>query len=238
MKNDCEILELLFQDRMKYLSLLSSAVIYELHTPLIIIRGLAESLLRSPDQNPQANLIQISNESKNLLKVLDDMSFVSSPEDSLKMQNLSLQTIVQQATVFFNQICLDKRISLQVQLDQYLRIESEPNRLKSIITTLISRAVDACDQQSKTETKTITVYARQEKKRISLSISDTGVGICPLVQDRILKGIFLNKDKMQNGTGLNLALAQKMIRDLNIDLSFYSQPARGSTFTLNFPHSN
>lgn len=236
-END-EILEILFRDRMAYLSLLSSAVIYELHTPLIIIRGLAESLIRSPHQDPQANLIQIANESKSLLKILDNMTFASAADNSVKMQNLSLKIIVEQVIVFFNQVCLSKRISLQVHVDPDLRIESEPNRLKSVITTLVSQAVEACDHQSKTEVKTISLYARQESKDLSLSISDTGVGICPLVQDRILKGLFFDPEVMQSDKGLSLALAQKMVRDLKIEMSFYSQQTRGTTFTLHFPRGN
>lgn len=235
--NDPEILEILFQDRMNYLRLLSSAVIYELHTPLVIIRGLAESLLKNSHLDPQANLLQISNESKNLLKILDDMTFVSSPENSIVLENISLKKTVEQVTLFFNQVCLDKRISLQVQVNPQLRIESEPRRLKSIITTLIGHAVEACDQQSKTEIKAITVYARQEQKGVSLSISDTGVGLCPLVQERILQGLFVGQETWKSDQGLRLALAQKMIRDLDIDMTFHSLQTKGSTFTLLFPRA-
>ncbi len=235
--SDSELVEIIFRDRMKYLSLLSSAIVHELHTPMVIIRGLAESLLRNSNQNPHANIREISKESEHLIKILEAMAFVSTSVEKVKMQNLSLKNILDQVVVFFEQTCLEKKISLRIEVEDLLRVESEPNRLKSILITLISNAVESFDNMTTNKIKSITIHAKKEKKNLHLIISDTGIGMCPLIQERILKGLFFNTKDRQQKSGLGLALAQKMAMDLNIDLGFVSEELRGTSFTLSFPQN-
>ena len=54
-----DILEIIFKDRLNYSTLVSAAVDHGLHTPIVIIKGLAEILLRDPDQDPRENLKKI-----------------------------------------------------------------------------------------------------------------------------------------------------------------------------------
>ena len=229
-----ELVEIIFRDRMKYLSLLSSAVVNELQTPLVIIRGLAESLLRNSMQSPTANLREISKESEHLLKILEAMAFVSTSVEKVQMQNLSLRNVIDQVVVYFEQTCLDQGISLRTDIADHLRVESEPNRLKSILIALMNNAIDSFGHDSKTENKSITIHTQGDEKFLHLIISDTGVGMCPIIQDRILQGLFFNTLDGQHKSGLGLALAQKMATDLNIELGFVSEEQRGTSFTLSF----
>lgn len=230
-----EIVEIIFRDRMKYLGLLSSAVVHELQTPLVIIRGFAESLLRNPSQNPAVNLREISKESEHLLKILAAMIFVAPAIEQIKIQNLSLRDVLNQVIIFFEKTCLEKGISLRVDVDDHLRIESEPNRLKSILISIINNAVESFESVSRNDVKSITIHTQRDEKNLHLIISDTGVGICPVVQEQILKNLFFSIKKMQKKSGLGLVMAQKMANDLKIKIGFLSEEFRGTSFTLSFP---
>lgn len=228
-----EILEVIFRDRLRYAALLSAAVDHELHTPLVIIRGLAESLLRKPGSNEQARLQEISREAEHLLKILDAMSFVS-PADPIQMQNVSLKEKINQVVVFFEKSCLEKGISIRVDVEDHLRIESEPNRLKSILIALMQNAVDSFKDMSGNELKSVTIHARNNKEHLHLIISDTGEGMSIESQNHINNEIFSNRKNLNLKSHMGLTLAQKMANDLKIKLAFVSEKSRGTTFTLTF----
>lgn len=228
-----EMLEIIFQDRVRYSSLHSAAVNHELQTPLVIIRGLAESLLRNQIKDPQAHLREIANEADRLLKVLDAMVFIPPPEP-FQMQNISLRSIIEQVIIFFEKTCLEKGISLQIDVAEHLRVEAEPSRLKSILSALIQNAIESFEDKPKTETKNITIHAQDAADGLHLSISDTGSGISNEIQKKIVEEIFERRNILPIKLGLGLAFAKKLANDLNIKLGFVSEKFRGTNFTLTF----
>ena len=74
--------------------------------------------------------------------------------------------------------------------------------------------------------------------RISISVSDTGIGIAP---DE-LEGIFeafrqveQGATRRAGGTGIGLSVSRQLAELLGGELSVESQPEHGSTFTLRLP---
>ncbi len=65
-----------------------------------------------------------------------------------------------------------------------------------------------------------------------VTVSDTGVGIAPGDYDRVLKPFFSTKGK---GTGLGLSITQRIIHEHGGTLTFSSQLAKGTTFTVILP---
>jgi signal transduction histidine kinase len=62
---------------------------------------------------------------------------------------------------------------------------------------------------------------------------DQGRGIEPEDLSKIFVPFYTTKE---NGTGLGLAVCRKMMRDNGGDILVESEPGKGSTFTLVFPH--
>jgi signal transduction histidine kinase len=226
-----DMLEIIFHDRIRFASLHSAAMSHELYTPLVIIRGLAESLLRKPNQDPQPHLREISSEAERLLKIIDAMVSLS-PAEPLSLQKISLREMIDRVTIFFERECLEKGISIRIDVDEKINIESEPHRLKSILGALIQNAIEAFENKPAREVKSITIHAEEVAEGIHLTISDTGMGIPNEVQKKIAEQIFSNKKSFEIKSGLGLAMAHKMATDLGIKLGFVSEKSRGSSFTL------
>ncbi|HEV2011504.1 MAG TPA: ATP-binding protein [Candidatus Limnocylindria bacterium] len=67
---------------------------------------------------------------------------------------------------------------------------------------------------------------------------DTGVGIAPQDQARIADDFTRNDSGYsgaQQGTGLGLALARRLVRLMGGAINLSSEPGRGSTFTITIP---
>ena len=230
-----DILEIIFKDRLNYSTLVSAAVDHGLHTPIVIIKGLAEILLRDPDQDPRENLKKISREADHILKLLTAMTFVA-PIEPVQMQNLSLREMVDRVVIYFEKRCLENGISLTVNISQNIRVEADPNRLKSILISLLQNAVDSFDNVPAAAPRSILIHTQSHDERLDLVISDTGSGMTSQVQDNVVNKIFLDKaEKHHLESHLGLALAQKMSNDLGIKLGLVSEKEKGTSFTLSFP---
>ena len=75
--------------------------------------------------------------------------------------------------------------------------------------------------------------------KISLSISDSGIGIAPENQKKIFDRFFRidSEDLVSeaNGSGLGLSIAKWIADSHGIKISVDSEPGKGTTFTLTIP---
>jgi signal transduction histidine kinase len=230
-----ELLEVLFQDRSRIAKVISSAFMHELHTPAVIIRGLAELILRKSEKIDPAQLRELSREAEQLLRSLEMLGASIINDDGSAVQNISLKEVVKQSTLFFEKSCLEKGISIRVDVADTLRVESSADRLKSILMTLLENAVDAFEFKSARDLKSISIQAQKSFHEIHLIISDTGEGMSLDQQNIFSNDIFKKRKWFEKKSLIGLSLAQKLARELNITISVLSEKSRGNCFTLVFP---
>ncbi|RME26958.1 MAG: ATPase, partial [Deltaproteobacteria bacterium] len=80
----------------------------------------------------------------------------------------------------------------------------------------------------------MTIRTRFEDDWVKASISDTGPGIPPELQEKIFEPLFTTKEPGQ-GTGLGLAISREIIERHGGKLTVDSTPGRGATFTIWLP---
>jgi PAS domain S-box-containing protein len=69
---------------------------------------------------------------------------------------------------------------------------------------------------------------------VRLTVSDTGMGIDPVLMNRIFDPFFSTKEKWQ-GTGLGLSVVYGVIKDCGGTVTVQSKPGEGSVFTIYLP---
>ncbi|HEX3761410.1 MAG TPA: ATP-binding protein [Kofleriaceae bacterium] len=125
---------------------------------------------------------------------------------------------------------VDKRLSPLPQVTCFI-VE-----LGQVFLNLIVNAAHAMEARGEGHGRgTLTVTSALDGDSVVISVSDTGDGIPPEIQQRIFDPFFTTKE-VGRGTGQGLAIARAIVVDRHGgSLSFDSVPARGTTFTIRLP---
>jgi PAS domain S-box-containing protein len=127
-------------------------------------------------------------------------------------------------------IARDNRpLDLRLDLGSIETINGRPAALAELMTNLILNALDAMPDGG-----TLTITTRGEPRRhISLTVTDTGIGMPEPVRRRIFEPFFSTKGEA--GSGLGLSMVYSIVRRHGGEIRVESEPGRGATFTLTFP---
>jgi signal transduction histidine kinase len=100
------------------------------------------------------------------------------------------------------------------------KIPARGSELNQVWTNLFSNAIDAMQGRGKLKIHTVL-----EPERVLVEVIDTGSGIPPEIQDRIFEPFFTTKG-VNEGTGLGLDIAYRIICTHGGDIKFDSKPGR------------
>lgn len=103
------------------------------------------------------------------------------------------------------------------------------------LLNLVGNAIDSCspDRIRKGDGMVSVRADRPEGWGIRIQVVDNGTGMDKETQNKIFTAFFSTKG--YKGTGLGLPVAQKIVKEHGGQLSFESEPEKGTTFTLHLP---
>ena len=130
-------------------------------------------------------------------------------------------------------------LQLEVHAIGALRTQTDPMRVRQILSNLLSNAVKYAPRGS------ITVEAGQPADRrgprdgewIVIDVIDTGPGIPADKRELIFQEFTRLDPDAQHGAGVGLAISRRIARLLRGDITVESEIGRGSSFTLWLPHT-
>jgi signal transduction histidine kinase len=105
--------------------------------------------------------------------------------------------------------------------------------LRQAFTNLIRNAVEACADQSLAPVIVVRSEVDGGQKTMRITVDDSGPGIDPEARERIFRPFFTSK---RNGTGLGLALVQKIIVFHNGRVTVGSSALGGASFQVSLPN--
>lgn len=125
-------------------------------------------------------------------------------------------------------------IQFRNEIPASLQITNDGNRLRVIISNLISNAIRYHDHRK--EQKYIRLHLQITPSCFTLHIEDNGQGIAPELHTRIFDMFFRGNESSQ-GSGLGLYIVKETIAKLSGSIQLTSIPRQGSTFSIIMPNS-
>ena len=216
-------------------------VSHELRTPLNSIIGFAELLLADAgnDADPKRirHLSNILASGRSLLELINDlldMAKIEAGRMEVNLEPICIEDLLEGLTGIMTPQATAKSIELDCQVEDELpQLETDPGKLQQILYNFLSNAIKFTPDNGQ-----VTIMAEGVGKHVLLSVSDTGPGIAPDMQDLIFEK-FRQADASHTreftGTGLGLAICRELAELLQCELAVDSTPGRGSTFSVTIP---
>ena len=107
------------------------------------------------------------------------------------------------------------------------KIKLDLTFLKRILVNLATNAIQAMPNGGK-----LTIKASQEANTVSITVSDTGVGIPDEVKPKLFQPLMTTKSK---GQGFGLAVVKRLVEAQGGMITFESKVGEGTQFKLTFP---
>ena len=212
---------------------------HEIRTPLNAILGFVDILKEESYGRKSEQYVDIiDSSSKSLLQIIEDIldfSKIESGKLDIDKVDFNPKLEFEVVTYLFNARCSQKNISLILNLDDSLPeiINTDPLRIKQIITNLMSNAVKFTK-----ENKNITVDINYDNKLLNISIKDQGIGIANSKLSHIFEA-FTQEDssttREYGGTGLGLSISNELVKLLGGKLKVKSEVGIGSNFYFSIP---
>jgi signal transduction histidine kinase len=204
-------------------------VSHEIKNPLMVIGGMASQVERrlAEDPSAQEKLRIIQTEVKRLESFLGELRDFLRPAQPSK-QEIDLNQVIREVKALMEEAVQEKGIRFEDQLNPSLPpVEADPNQLKQVLLNLVKNALEATEGHG-----VILVSSGTDDDRVWLSVQDTGKGMSTEVQEKIFHPFYTTKEK---GTGLGLAVINKIVTDHHGDVTVSSAAGSGSTFTVRLP---
>ena len=216
---------------------------HELRTPMNGVVGMAQLLeftQLTPEQQEYVNAIKLS--SDNLVQIISDildLSKIEAGRTDLEYTDFPLRRTIEEVVTTQISRVYAKHLTLQkdIPFDLPEVVRGDQLRFKQMLLNLLGNAIKFTEQGS------ITIAARlleQDARRalIRLTVSDTGIGIAPELQQKIFKP-FEQADtsttRRFGGTGLGLTICSKLADLMGGSITVESAPGVGSSFHLEIP---
>lgn len=213
---------------------------HEIRTPMNAIVGFSQLLNEGyGSDNKQQYINIIQNSSDNLLRLINDIIDLSKieAEDIIIVQSeVNIRELFIELKDIYS-IDLLKRektgVSINFTLnDNDLIVISDPLRLKQVLSNLLNNALKFTSQG------TINFSCEKKSGELLFSVSDTGTGIPEDAKSKIFDRFtkFNYQGMNVEGSGIGLAIAEKLVSLLNGRIWFNSEFGKGSVFYFSIPY--
>jgi signal transduction histidine kinase len=209
---------------------------HELRTPLTHIRGYLELMVDDglgPLNDHQAEAIAVMQRSEErlerLIENLIEFSLFARGDLTLQLGAVNVHDVFDEVLMESITKCENKKISLKSDIPKYIpMVYADYQKIVWVLSQFLDNAIKFTEPGGQ-----VKLGARPEGQLVSIYVLDTGIGISPGQINEIFEPFHQldgSATRRYEGTGLGLAMAQRIIDTHGSKISVRSKPGEGSYF--------
>jgi len=213
---------------------------HELRTPLNAIIGfsdlLAEQTAGALSSKQQRFVTHIQQGARHLLALINDILDLSKVEAGrleLNRESVPLATALAEVLISIRAAAAAKGIAVHSSIGPDMTVFADRVRFKQILVNLLGNAVKFTPADGK-----IWVEAAERRGRVTVSVSDTGLGI-PIEEQEAIFDAFhqagATTKGIKEGTGLGLAITKRLVEEHGGRIWVESEPGKGARLSFTMP---
>jgi len=234
--------ELRHSERLASVGRLAAGLAHEIGTPLNIIGGRSEYLLRRPRSAEELkdNLAVIRSQSDRIAAIVRQLLEFSRRREPV-FQPVDLLGLLDNVKYLLAHQLRDKDIRVEMEgFSSLPRIDADPDLLQQVFINLYSNSLHALGPGgvvkigAETTDRGLTQASPGASRWLRISFEDNGAGIAPEHIGRVFDPFFTTKD-IGEGTGLGLSVSYGIIQEHGGDIHVESEPGRFTRFIIYLP---
>ena len=211
---------------------------HELKTPIGAIGLLAETLQGATDdaEAVQKFAASLQREAFRLGHIVQEIIELSRLQAATEVNNsieFNLSELISDAIDRVRIVADAKAMKLVSDTTSNVQVTGSYEQIATAVTNLLENAVNYSDAGGQ-----IGIALRETESGTEIVVTDSGVGIALEDQARIFERFYRvdpSRSRETGGTGLGLAIVKHIALNHGGDISVFSKPGLGSTFTLTLP---
>ena len=217
-----------------------ASVSHELRTPMNAIIGYTKLMLDGLDgemtAQQQTDLFRVAQAADNLLGLINgllDLAKIEAGKMELNVEEVNIVEVTDEALELVRPHADEKGLEVRALIPLGLpNVWADRARVRQVLANMLANAVKF------TERGTVSVGATAAEGWVTVSVSDTGVGISPEAQAYVFDE-FRQADssttRRYGGTGLGLAISKRLVTLHGGRIWVDSEIGRGSSFHFTLP---
>lgn len=235
---------LIHTEKMAALGTLASGLAHEVGTPMNVILGRAESLLKHTGEERTAHGLRIIIAQIDRMTRLIQQLLTFARRKPLERKQIRVNKILEDSLALVEVPIAS--ISILRRLDPLLpEIWGDADQMLQVFVNLLMNAIDSLTEGGQIEVSTCILQIEQRKAvrsgshqtgrpMVEIGVRDTGCGIASTHLHQIFDPFFTTKP-VGKGTGLGLSVAQRIIRDHDGKLHLTSIVGQGTHVRILLP---
>jgi signal transduction histidine kinase len=212
-------------------------VAHDLRTPLTRLRGTAELAVQATTdpaaREALADCVEETDRVLTMLTALMDITEAEAGMMKLNLEKTSIASLLASVVGLYEFVAEEKRITMTTDFQGSCDAMVDATRMRQAFANLVDNALKYTPDDG-----AVRLSCAGESGRVTVRVSDTGMGIPlneqPRIWERLYRG---DKSRSQRGLGLGLSLVKAIVEAHHGTVSVQSKPGEGSEFIVSIPES-
>ncbi|PIE18285.1 MAG: hypothetical protein CSA65_05085 [Proteobacteria bacterium] len=217
------------EQRLAEMGMLAAGVAHEVFNPLSSIQLVLDALEDQPLDDQGRDYLRLARkEIATCLDVTDSLLRLTAAPDGDELVDLG--AAMRETARLLQLSALQNGVEITIEHSGDTSVIGRDSDLRMLAFNLTQNALHAMPGGGR-----LTLSCMREGGQVVLRVADTGIGIAPADQERVMLPFWTRRADGSKGRGLGLSICRAIVDRLSGDIALESEPGRGSVFTVTLP---